>query len=206
MTSAVGGFVVFLAIMRLVVLAAAVLAGIVALVDWLVRTRRVSPFGAVGRLHRRVIQPLLAPMERRIVRAGGLPSSAALWLVGLVVVGGILLLMLLGFLHGQLAALAYAGAAGPGGIVLLLAGWALQVLQLALLVRVVASWLRLSEWSPWIRWSVVLTEWLLRPLRRVIPPFGMLDITPLVAWLVLWLVGGFLLSLLASVVRGMGGP
>jgi YggT family protein len=32
---------------------------------------------------------------------------------------------------------------------------------------------------------VVLTEWLLAPLRRIVPPLGMIDITPLVAYFLL---------------------
>ncbi len=204
MTSLLAGYALLLAVVRVVVLAAAVVFGFVALVDWLVRTRRVNPFGGVARMHRRMIQPMLAPMERRVVRAGGLPSNAALWMLAVVVVGGILLLIVLGFLRTQLIALGYAGSAGVGGLVLVVASWALGLLQIALLVRVVASWLRLSEWSPWIRWSVVLTEWLLRPLRRVIPPFGTLDITPLVAWFAIKIVGGLLLQGLASAIRTVG--
>jgi YggT family protein len=59
-------------------------------------------------------------------------------------------------------------------------------------VRVISSWFRISPWSRWIRWSYVLTEWLLAPLRRVIPPFGMIDITPIVAYILLRVVQSFL--------------
>ncbi len=38
----------------------------------------------------------------------------------------------------------------------------------------------------------VLTEWLLAPLRRLLPPVGMIDFTPIVAW--------FLLSLLRRAI------
>jgi YggT family protein len=74
----------------------------------------------------------------------------------------------------------------------LIVTWVFGILQLALLVRVIASWFRLSEWKPWIRWAVVLTEPILRPLRRVIPPFGMIDVTPLVAWLALRIIESLL--------------
>jgi uncharacterized protein YggT (Ycf19 family) len=33
-----------------------------------------------------------------------------------------------------------------------------------------------------------LTDWVIKPLRRVIPPLGMIDITPLVAWIALRIV------------------
>jgi uncharacterized protein YggT (Ycf19 family) len=33
----------------------------------------------------------------------------------------------------------------------------------------------------------MLTEWLLEPLRRLLPPFGPLDLSPMVAYLLLWI-------------------
>ena len=42
---------------------------------------------------------------------------------------------------------------------------------------------------------MMLTDWIIEPIRRILPPFGMLDFSPLVAWLVLSLVRGFVLSL-----------
>jgi YggT family protein len=50
-------------------------------------------------------------------------------------------------------------------------------------VRVFSSWLPISPYSRWIRWSYVLTDWMIVPLRRVVPSIGMIDITPIVAWL-----------------------
>ena len=40
-----------------------------------------------------------------------------------------------------------------------------------------------------------LTEWMLRPLRSVIPPLGMFDVSPLVAYFVLVLLEGFMHSI-----------
>jgi YggT family protein len=75
-------------------------------------------------------------------------------------------------------------------------GWTFAVLKIALFVRVISSWFRTSPYSPWIRWSFTLTEWLLRPLRQVVPAVGMIDITPIVAYFVLWLVEGFVMAAL----------
>jgi YggT family protein len=41
---------------------------------------------------------------------------------------------------------------------------------------------------------MLLTDWIIEPIRRVLPPFGMIDFSPLVAWLVLSIVRSFLLS------------
>jgi uncharacterized protein YggT (Ycf19 family) len=43
---------------------------------------------------------------------------------------------------------------------------------------------------------MVLTNWIIDPIRRVIPPVGMIDFTPMVAWLVLWVARGLILGLI----------
>ena len=170
---------------------AAVLA-LVALLDWLVRTRRINPFNPVARFFRRVVDPLLVPMERRVARAGGMPQHAPWWMLAAVVLGGIVLIALLRFLLGQLDMAVVMASAGPRGVLILLVHWTFAILQLALIVRVVSSWLRLSPYSRWVSWSFALSEPIIRPLRGVVPPLGMIDVTPLIAYLALrileWLV------------------
>lgn len=178
---------------RVLVVIAAVLA-VVALVDWLARTRRISPFNPVARFFRTAIDPLIAPVERRVVRAGGMPHAAPWWALVFVVVGGIVLLYLLRFVHGQLLLAAAATGLGASGMLRLAVRWTFAILQIALVVRVISSWIRVSPYSPWIRWSYVLTEPILRPLRSVIPPLGMIDVTPIVAY--------FALSLLQALIMG----
>src|SRR2546425_8301533 len=56
---------------RYLVFAAFAASVLVALASWLVRTRRVSPFGALGRTLRTTSEPLIRPIETRLVRAGG---------------------------------------------------------------------------------------------------------------------------------------
>jgi len=170
------------AIARAVVLGVAVLLAVVALVDWAVRTRRLNPFGPVARFFRRSVDPLLLPVERRVVRMGGRPADAPLWVLGLAVVGGLVLLALLDFVGEELARSYFALQGGTRGVLLLLALWTFGLLRLALLVRVLSSWLPVSPTSRWIRWSFVLTEWMLGPLRRVIPTLGPVDITPILAY------------------------
>jgi uncharacterized protein YggT (Ycf19 family) len=67
--------------------------------DWMVRTRRINPFGPVARFFRRVVDPALVPVERRVIRAGGAPASAPWWALVVVVVAGILLILTLQFVR-----------------------------------------------------------------------------------------------------------
>jgi YggT family protein len=183
-------------VLRIVVFVVAAVALVIFTIDWLVRTRRLSPFGAVARFFRRVVDPMIVPVERRVVRAGGLPASAPWWALVAVVLGGLVLLALLEFIRGQLAYAIAAGNTGARGLLAVLITWTFGILQIALIVRVISSWVRISEYSRWVRWTIPLTEWLLRPLRNLIPPLGgMIDLSPLVAFLLLAILRSVLLGL-----------
>jgi YggT family protein len=161
-----------------------------------VRTRRLSPFGGPARFVRGRVDPLFAPMERRLVRAGGSPMHAPWWTVAAVVVGGLALLAVLGFVRDQVIGVAFAARGGTRGITALLVTWTFALLRLAVLVRVLGSWLRQGRWSPWTRWAYGLTDWFMEPLSRVVPTIGMLDITPIIAYFGLGLLQRVVLSAL----------
>jgi YggT family protein len=196
MESAVGVIDALLGIVRLTLLALAALFALLCLLDWAVRTRHVNLFGATARFTRSKVDPLIAPIERRVVSAGGNPTSAPLWALAAVVIGGILIINLLDFIRGELFGLAFAVESGPGGIFRLIVGWAFDFLRIALLVRVVSSWLPISPYSKWIRWSYAVSEPILRPLRQVIPSLGMIDITPIIAYFLIGFIQSAVLHLL----------
>src|SRR6058998_752250 len=89
------------------------LAALIALGSWLVRTRRLSPFGALGRALRALTDPVIRPVERRLVRMGGNPVHAGGWLVVITAVAGIVLLSLTGWLYSTFLIAHAAASAGP---------------------------------------------------------------------------------------------
>jgi YggT family protein len=171
-----------------VFLGAGAVAAVVCAGDWLVRTRRLSPFGAVARFFRSAVDPAIAPVERAVVRFGGVPTSAPWWALLGIVILGIGLLSLLDALRTGILSLLGAAAAGPKAIAVLAIAWTCGLLQLALIVRVIASFVRISEYSRWVRWSYTLTDWLVRPIRKRLPPFGMFDLSPLAAYFLLMII------------------
>jgi YggT family protein len=180
-------------VLRGALLSIAVVFGVICILDWAVRTRKISPFNAVARFCRATVDPFIAPIERRVVRAGGTPASAPLWALVAVVVGGILLLSFLDFITIQVARSIIASQNGAAGIFHLLVSWTFTILKIALIVRVISSWLPISPFSRWVRWSYQLSEPILAPLRRIVPNLGGLDITPILAY--------FLLSLTESLLH-----
>ena len=170
---------------RLVVAGAFVLSVIVALTHWAVRRGTLNAFGSWARFTRQWSDPLLHPLERRLVRSGANPQDAPLWLVGVTVVGGLVLIGLVNWLI-EFAFTMVQGAQG-GSLLLIVLHYTFALLRLAIMVRVIASWLPLSPYSPVMRLVHGLTDWLVDPIRRVLPAIGMFDFSPLVAYFVLYL-------------------
>lgn len=181
---------------RSIVLFALAFAATVALTHWAVRSRRINPFGAWPRLVRRASDPILLPLERRVVRAGGSPQNAPLWLLGLVIGGGLLLLSLTQWLIGTAASVVLLAHGGPRVWIRVVVSAAFTILMAAIFIRVIASWLGIGPYRPWMRPIMALTSWLIEPIRRILPPVGMFDFSPMVAWLVLYVARGFVLGLL----------
>ena len=65
------------------------------------------------------------------------------------------------------------------------------VLYIALLARVLLSWFQVGPNSPFYPVIAILyqvTEPILAPIRRVLPRFGMMDFSPIVAFILLSIV------------------
>jgi YggT family protein len=167
---------------------------VVAVASWAVRTRRLNPFGRTARAVRRLSEPLMRPLERRIVRSGGNPQDAPLWLVGIAVVGGLIMLSVVTWAGEAVYNLLGSIQAGPRGVLRLVVGGLFSLVMGALLVRVVASWIGASRYRPWMRPVVWLTDWIIDPIQRVLPPLGPLDFSPMVAYLLLWLARSLVLG------------
>jgi len=183
-------------ILRTVLLSIAVVFAAICVLDWAVRTRKISPFNAIARFCRSTVDPIIAPVERSVVRAGGTPAAAPLWALAVIVIGGILLLTLLDMIRLEVVKTIIASNQGAGGIYHLLVSWTFTILKTAIIVRVISSWLPISPYSKWVRWSYQLSEPLLAPLRRFVPVLGGLDITPILAYILLSIIESFLFTLM----------
>lgn len=180
---------------RGVSVAALLVASVIALTYWAVRAGHLAPFGAWPRAVRRAADPVLHPLERRLVRAGRNPQDAPLWLFGFAVAGGLLLISLVDWMVGFVSRARSAASGGTAGVAAFLINGVFTVLIVALIVRVVASWFGIGVYDRRFRPIILVTEWLVAPIRRVLPPMGMIDFSPLVAWLALVLLRSLLIGL-----------
>ena len=185
-------------VVRVALLTIGIVLVVVALLDWAARTRRLNPFGGIARFMRTQVDPRLAGVERQVLRAGGQLTTTPWWALLAYVVLAALAIALVDAAIGLVLDAQAAFGRGAVGVLFLAIRWTFAFLKLAIIVRVVLSWLPRLAHSRWLSWSFGATDWMLRPLRRVVPPLGVIDITPLVAYfglvLLEWLVESVLLA------------
>ena len=83
--------------------------------------------------------------------------------------------------------------------VVLFANFLATVLWIALIGRVVISWLNIGPTSGFYPVAALIyqiTEPILAPLRQVIPPLGMFDLTPMIALILLAVLRRVVFSLI----------
>lgn len=71
-----------------------------------------------------------------------------------------------------------------GGIL----GALINLLALAIFFRAILSWVVRDPYNPIVQALDAITEPILQPLRQIIPRMGMIDITPMVAIIVLFIL------------------
>jgi YggT family protein len=122
----------------------------------------------------KLTNPPLLPLRRVIPPIGKLDTAAVVLLLVLQIVE-VWLLAWIGGLSPSLIAVLYIS-------VIKLVRLVIYVYIAALIIQAILSWVSPGGYgNPVAALLHSLTEPLLRPLRRVIPPVGMLDLTPLVA-------------------------
>lgn len=188
-------------ILRSVFLVGGIVFAVVAAADWAVRARRLNPFGGVARFLRARVDPQLVGIERQVIRAGGRSTATPWWgLVAFVMIAA-LVLGAVDLIAALLREAAMASSVGAAGVLLLAVRWTFGFLRLAVIVRVLSSWFPSLGASRWTRWAYGATEWMLRPLRRLIPSFGVIDVTPIVAYFALQILQWMVESILIGAMR-----
>ncbi len=75
-----------------------------------------------------------------------------------------------------------------------------EVLSIAIFVRAIISWFPIGQGNALVVILNQITDPILLPLRRVIPPIGMMDITPLVAIILLRVISEMAQAMVSGAV------
>ena len=169
---------------------------VIAATHWAVRSRYLRSQGWWPRFVRSWSDPLLRPVERRVLRSGGNPQDAPLWLAGATLLLGLGLVLLVRWLVGTGTLLTSMRGASPTDWLRLAIAAATAALMAAILVRVIGSWLGVGRYTKWMRPFYTLTDWLINPIQRRLPAMGAIDLSPVLAYLVVLMIRHLLLGIL----------
>jgi YggT family protein len=189
----------FLTVAVQLVIAAVILLMIVRLIA---DAMDLNPFALASRTIRRLSDGLVMPVRGGLRQFGVDPKFAPLVVILISILLGFFLLQLVSTVATTIVGVMESTRRGAFFWVIgfILHG-VLSIYSLLVLIRVIFSWAMLGYSNRIMRFLIDATEPLLGPLRRVVPPLGRFDISPIVAWLIL--------LLLQAAVRGtllLGAP
>ena len=70
----------------------------------------------------------------------------------------------------------------------------IQLLSICIFIRALVSWVSPDPRNPFVQVLDAITEPVLQPLRQIVPRVGMMDITPLVAIILLQVISRMVAS------------
>lgn len=121
--------------------------------------------------------PLVVPLRRVLPPVGRVDTATVI--VALAI--QYLLLLVLALLSGRQPGIAVLTAASVFELLFLM----IKLFLYAILIRIIISWISPGQYNPAIEIIASLTDPILRPFRRIIPPMGGFDISPMFAMLAL---------------------
>jgi YggT family protein len=76
------------------------------------------------------------------------------------------------------------------------------VLYVLILARILISWLPIHPWHPVVRWLRIIVDPILLPFRRILPAVAGLDLSPLLAILVIFFIAHLATGAISNAVYG----
>ena len=136
--------------------------------------------------------PALRPLRKVIPGYSGIDVSALVLILALQV----LELLLISLLYGS--------ALSVAGLLILATGKLLEmtiyIFMFAVFARIIIAWVNPHLYNPITSLLRSLTDFMMKPAQRLIPPVGMLDLSPMVVFLIL----GLLLRLIVQPILDIG--
>ncbi|MCA1593240.1 MAG: YggT family protein [Acidobacteria bacterium] len=144
-----------------------------------------NPFSRPVMLVRRWTDPLVNPVRRPLVQFGFSPNLAPLVTILIAILLGYFALEFIGAVLGTIMGLiASAQKGAPVSLVGHLLYGLLAVYSLLIFMRIVFSWV-VGPSNRVLHFLIRATEPIMGPFRRIIPPLGMFDISPIIVLLLL---------------------
>jgi YggT family protein len=150
----------------------------------------MNPFTRTAISLRRATEPVLSRVRAVLIGFRLDPKVAPFIAVILIILAGYMVILVLQSVLNTVAGIIYALSARQLGAPVAIIGYLifglLSLYTLTIFLRIIFSWLGFSYSNRLMRFVFNVTEPLLGPLRRNVPAVGMFDISPIIAFLILW--------------------
>lgn len=126
----------------------------------------------------KITNPILVPMRRIIPGFGGIDMASVILLYALQIIEIVLLFVLIGGKDLSIP-----------GVLLLAVAFVIKfvgfILFFAIIIRIIISWINPGGYNPILSLLISVTEPLMAPARRILPPLGGFDFSPILVLLVM---------------------
>lgn len=150
------------------------------LVRFLLAWSRANFYNPLSQFLVKITNPVLIPLRRMIPAIGKLDTAAIVLALGLTIIQVFLLLGLMGKDANIFNVTLYS--------VFELLRTVIHIYIFAMIIQAIMSWVGNTYGNPLADLLNSLTEPLLRPIRKMVPVIGMVDLSPMVAILLLYIV------------------
>ena len=155
----------------------------------------LNPFGWPSLTIRRLTDPFIGPVRRALIGFGVDSKYSPL----VTILAWFVLQLVSSIANTIVGVLLSTESRAMVPVVGYLLYGLLALYTLLIFIRIIFSWGMVSYSNRVMRFLVNTTEPLLGPLRRLIPPLGMFDISPIVAFIIVWL---FQQAIAGTLLRG----
>ena len=160
----------------------------------------LNPFGSIFISLRRLTDPLIGPVRRGLMNLTVDPKYAPLVTILIAILLGWFVLQLVANVANTAAGVVLSSRqAALAPLVGYLLYGLLALYSLMIFIRIIFSWVMIGYSNRLMRFVVNVTEPLMGPLRRIVPPVGRFDISPIVAFIIIWL---FQAAVAGTLLRG----
>ena len=158
---------------------------------------RADFYNPISQFLVKITSPLVNPLRRIIPGLGGLDLSSLLLALIVQMIASALLFVLSGYgMPNPLSLLMWSAIA--------LVGLTLNIFFFALIAMIIVSWIAAGSRHPAILLLYQITEPVMAPLRKVLPPLGGLDFSPIFAFILIQVLKIALSGVAAAVYMPRG--
>jgi YggT family protein len=159
---------------------------------FLLQTVRADFYNPISQFLVRITNPLLKPMRGIIPGFGGLDTAALTLALAIQILAIVLALLFKGQALPNIFLLVVWGVLGIVGMVV-------KFYFFALLATIILSWVAAGSQNPAVALLHRFTEPVMAPFRRILPPMGGLDLSPILVFVTINILQILLLNAASSV-------